>query len=111
LRWTFSKIHFIKHQVKQKEIMSTNVTKKGLKSLHGSLSILIENKSTFMSNLAEIAIIINKEDVRNANMLDDSTNEFLQAIHFLLNSLDNDTIDLLLKSTTAGIDAENIENN
>lgn len=79
--------------------METNLEKKSLqKSLQGissGLQMLSEQKPLYMAALAEISIILGREDVRDRYSLEDDVYEFLGSLHFLLKDLGEESVKIV----------------
>jgi len=86
--------------------MGTKIQQKGLDSIYGGLEMLSKNKTSNLSALAEMALILASERVSDFYQLDENVNSFLSSIHFLLKDLDKESVNII----TSYIDSTQITN-
>jgi hypothetical protein len=93
--------------------MKTKLRKKNqLQALHGSITSLTENRDASMSALAELAIIISRDEVKQFFMLDGSISELLHSVHYLLTGLSNESTEQVLNfimEQSIAIDSEDVK--
>jgi hypothetical protein len=77
--------------------MKSESLSEGLNAIQGGLEMLLESKFQSMSALAEIAIIINEPRVRDYYVVEKNIGEFLKAVHYLLEHLNDESFTLVKK--------------
>lgn len=66
-----------------------------LNGIWGGLDMLVTHKMESMSALAEISIILSNPEIEKLHQVSEDLNPFLEAIHFLLRDLNEESVSLL----------------